>query len=273
MKAFKLTESNKDYHANTEFISSSGLRLYLKSPEHYLHYIQNGQESKPAYVFGSFYHTSILEPEKLDEEYVREMMKPDQLHGMTAKANKEWRAYIEASGKSVIDEATAEKVEMMKEKLKTSPDLTKLVDKGINEESYYVEGFEGCKVKVRPDKVTANAIIDLKTTDNASTEGFTRTIFKYGYHIQAALYLDVLGQFDKKDRQFVFVAQEKTEPYSYQIFRLSDDIIEYGRWQYKDLLAKHKKCSDEMKWGGYESYNEISERGVTTINLPSWIQY
>lgn len=273
MKVYKKTESNKQYHSDKEYISSSGLRMYLKSPLHYKHYVEHGEESNPAFVMGSLYHTAILEPEKLKLEYIRTIHRPDQSKGMTAKTNKEWRSGLEARGRHVVDEMTWETVQAMKKKLSESDDLVRLIDKGMNEHSYYIDGFEGVKVKTRPDKVTKHAVIDFKTTDNASVEGFTRTIFKYGYHIQAALYLDVLKQFESQDRQFVFVVQEKKEPYAYQLFRLDEEVIEYGRWKYLDLIEKHKKCLEEDKWGGYEQFNEESSKGVTTIKLPGWINY
>lgn len=269
----KIIETNKEYHSKKDYISSSGLRMYQRSPEYYAYYLEHGEETNPAFVMGSLYHTAILEDTKLDEEYVLSSNRPDQVHGMTSKANKEWKSSCEAQGRTVVDEVTWNTIQEMKLKLRENPLMNKLMDKGINEESYYIDDFYGAKVKARPDKVTKYAVIDLKSTDNASTEGFTRTMFKYGYHIQAAFYLDILKEFDNTPRQFVFVAQEKKAPYSYQIFRLDDDVIEYGRWQYQDLLEKHKKCMSENRWGGYEQFNELSEAGVTTINLPYYINY
>lgn len=251
-----------------KYINSTGLRKYLKNPEAYKHYTLAGEDETPAKVFGAFYHTSVLEPAKIRAEYALEDQRPELDKGMTSKLNKEWKAGLK---KTLVSKSVATTVVGMKKKLTANPNLAGLIDKGMNEESYYVDDFKGIKVKVRPDKITKTAIMDLKTTTDASTDGFTRTIFKYGYHIQAALYLDVLKLFDPADRQFVFVAQEKDEPYSYQIFRLSNEVIEYGRYQYEELIELHKKCVRENKWGGYEIFNEQSEYGVQEIVLPHWI--
>lgn len=271
MQKFIKEESNKEYHADKSYISSSGLRMYLKSPAHYKHYELHGEDTNKAFVMGSLYHTALLEPEKLGDDYELAINRPEIDKGMTSKMNKEWKVWCEGQGRSVIDEETWKTIEAMKTRLRENEQIGKLIDKGMNERSYYIEDYKGVRVKVRPDKVTKHAIIDFKTTDNASTEGFTRTIFKYGYHIQAAMYLDVLKEFEGNNRQFVFVVQEKKEPYAYQLFRLSKEVIDYGRQECERLLEIHKECVEKNEWKGYEYFNEISEQGVQEIVLPSWI--
>lgn len=268
LKMRKITESNKNYHANKEYISSSGLRKYKSCPEKYLAYINEGDIQTPSKVFGSLYHTLILEPEKLKEEYYTEDDRPEIEKSMASKHNSLWKKNLD---KPLLSNSMVIEAKAMKERLKGDERLKGLIDKGMNEVSYYSDDLEGVKVKIRPDKITKNAIIDLKTTTDASVEGFTRTVFKYGYHVQAALYLDVLKQFDPQDRQFVFVVQEKTAPYSFQLFRCDDEVIRYGREEYRELLKIHKECVEKNSWGGYETRNETSEYGVATIELPYWL--
>lgn len=261
----KKIETNKAYHNTTEYISCSGLKEYLKSPAHYQAFLKEQPESK-ALTFGSYYHLLVLEPEKIKKEFATDGQRPDQTKGMTAKVNKEWKDSLTIE---YISEEDVQIAEDMKNQLEKNPNLKNLIGKGINEESYYLDDFEGVKVRCRPDKVTDNAIIDLKTCSDASTEGFLKQIFKYGYHIQAAFYSDILKQIDGKDRQFVFIAQEKKAPYAFQVFRVDHTILLQGRSEYKELLKVHKHCIETNTWGGYETYSE-SEYGVVELSIPAW---
>lgn len=260
------TENNKTYHDNIEYISCSALKQYLKSPAHYKAYIEEEREQTPALIFGSFYHLMILEPAKVKEEFITELDRPDKTKIMRAQMNKQWK---ENSDKTYINMKDVGLVLDMKKVLNDNENLKYLINKGVNEVSYYLEDLEGVKVKCRPDKITENAIIDLKTCEDASVEGFTRQIFKYGYHIQAAMYLDILQQITGKERQFIFLAQEKKKPYAYQIFRVDNTILEQGRYEYKELLKLHKKCLERNEWLGYESFSD-SEYGVVDLTIPGW---
>ena len=73
-----------------------------------------------------------------------------------------------------------------------------------------------------------NFISDVKTCQDNSPEGFKRDIYKWGYHLQAAFYMDMLGI-----DNFKFVAVTTSYPHTVEIYSLDEDTIEFGRnaWQ------------------------------------------
>jgi hypothetical protein len=88
---------------------------------------------------------------------------------------------------------------------------------------------EGMLLKGRVDIVAidqhgATTIADVKTTEDASIEAFSKTIAQYGYAQQAAYYMDLLGA-----SHFVFIAVEKTAPYAVGVYCLDAASIAVGR--------------------------------------------
>src|SRR5690606_1177382 len=139
---------------------------------------------------------------------------------------------------------------------------------GEIELSHYTE-LNGVKVKVRPDKLKKRACIDLKTTDDASPAGFARSCHEFGYHISAALYLDVLETFGGKPRKFMFIAQEKKWPYVAQVYVASDALLAQGRYEYTIALERYKEALENGA-KGYEIYAEPGMQGIITLDLPHW---
>lgn len=140
--------------------------------------------------------------------------------------------------------------------------------------------------RVRPDLWRFDGIVaDLKTTDDASLEGFARSIVKYGYDMQHPFYLDTLNlalqqaaldtgaggqEFDGRTRnhptsakQFVFVAVEKTAPYAVAVYVLDTESVDVGRTKYETALRTYHECRKADAWPGYGDK-------VQTISLPQW---
>ncbi|MGA0841051.1 MAG: PD-(D/E)XK nuclease-like domain-containing protein, partial [Pseudomonadales bacterium] len=58
--------------------------------------------------------------------------------------------------------------------------------------------------------------VDLKTTVDARE--FERSVFTFGYDIQAAFYTEVAKVIDGKSRKFIWIVVEKDAPYGVQIY-------------------------------------------------------
>ena len=98
------------------------------------------------------------------------------------------------------------------------------------------DSLSSIKCKGKVDIINNNTIVDIKTTQDASFEGFRRSAYKYGYNRQASYYLDGFGA-----KEFIFVVIEKKAPYNIGVYHCSDDFIDSGRKEYSDLLMKYKK--------------------------------
>ncbi len=124
----------------------------------------------------------------------------------------------------------------------------------------------GLMRKARADVLTQDTkefttIVDLKSVgrEGASESEFSKSIFNWGYEVQAAWYLDIF-----EATFWCFVVVEKNAPYAVNCFSLSPESIAIGRRKYEKYLATIKSCMDSGNWYAYG--NEL-----TTINLPEWV--
>jgi exodeoxyribonuclease VIII len=111
-------------------------------------------------------------------------------------------------------------------------------------------------------------LIDLKTTQDASLDGFQRSIANFRYHVQAAHYLRTYTlATGNKPKGFIFVAVEKTYPFAVQVFKCSDELIGVGLIAVLRNLEQLKESFQlfpkETPWPSYS--NQMVE-----INLPPW---
>lgn len=278
-------DSNKEYHSKTEYISASGIKRLKQSP---LHFIDYKPTETDAMFFGSAYHTFILEPDQFESEYFvfDETHIIDVLKGEGSQKPRGTNKYKEwydeqmnlASGKTMIELPLFKLLEKMKARLLKHKYVKSLLSDGEAEMSIYceLELFTGqkVKVKIRPDymKRKKHIISDLKTCVSASTNDFPRHSADYDYHIQAALYHDIMSAIEGKELgwYFFFIAQEKTNPFAFNIFESSPQFIGQGRYEYEQLILLYLNCQENNRWPGYQVFTE-NRFGVNELNLPSYM--
>jgi len=287
IKGFTPVKVDRDYYSLEEFISYSGLKNLKKSPAHYRQYKDEPLDVETdAMAFGSAYHTYILEPEKFEQTYY--VFDDDAIYQVligegfkSPRSTKQYEEWAESEMRLIGDRKTIEKsdfqkIKDMKDKLMSHYYCRALLSGG--EAEYSITGTlqtsEGdINLKARPDYVKANKhfIIDLKTTFDASEDGFTRAAADNDYHIQAALYSDLMEMItgDSRGWTFFFIAQEKRKPYAFNIFEASPQFIGQGRYEYEQLLKLYKMCIDNNKWPGYQVFCEWKS-GNIELNLPKW---
>lgn len=136
------------------------------------------------------------------------------------------------------------------------------------EESYFWRDHNGVLRKCRTDLVTADGafVVDLKTTDDVSRDGFGRTIANFGYHVSAAWYLDVLNGLYGSDapQGFAFIAAQKRRPYDVAVHYLTEPHLRLGRMIYRRNLTTLMECYATGRWPG------VARGEVIEANLPTW---
>lgn len=109
-------------------------------------------------------------------------------------------------------------------------------------------------------------VADYKTAASAAAGAFSRSAANYGYHQQAAWYLDgirvLLGV---EDPAFVFVVQERDAPYLVNVIELDDTALTIGRDRNRTAIAKFNECTDNNRWPGYSDE-------VQLVGLPRWAE-
>lgn len=120
--------------------------------------------------------------------------------------------------------------------------------------------------KSKLDGVCGRFGIDLKTTQDASTDAFGRTAGKYAYYSQDAWYRDALRAcFDIADPAFLFIAVEKHPPYLVNVLELDPYDVELGARRNRRAIDLYRQCRDTDTWPGYGD-------GVNQATLPRWAE-
>lgn len=109
-------------------------------------------------------------------------------------------------------------------------------------------------------------VVDYKTT--ASTEPFAlrKSVHRYGYHQQAAWYLDGVETIGyPADTAFKFIFQEKTPPYLITVAELDDTALRIGHARNRRAIEIYRDCAAVDIWPGHSTDIEV-------ISLPIWAE-
>ena len=300
--------SNQAYHHEkpySDYLSSSSLKLYLKSPKAAKFALDNPFEEKSdALRLGSLFHGlmancaehydngTLAITEWLDGIAVftpPKNEKTGQPYGTTTKAYKEaYETFLQANesktiaSQDEIDTATHMAMSLIIDCGATSKQVRKLLKWGKPEVSHFIE-YEGCKFKWRPDLETKRKIIDYKTiaSDDLSERSINAQIAKFGYDISAALYLFMEHERTGQWKQFYWIFVSKQEPYdavmvdaSEWTYKHEDGIVlpQVGAIKMKALLDLHIKCEREQNWPGAEIYIPEADNGMRIMcpTPPPW---
>ena len=97
-------------------------------------------------------------------------------------------------------------------------------------------------------------IADLKTSRDASTEGFVKEAAKLWYNGQVGVYT-MAYKYKWKFPDFIHVVVETKHPYNSNLFRASDKYITEAQEELHNALMAFKYCMDNNLW--HKSYNFI----------------
>ena len=124
-------------------------------------------------------------------------------------------------------------------------------------------GLGKCRLDIVPQGEFADSLVDLKTTN--SLDKMPSTIADFGYHVQAAWYLDLynLCTGEKRER-WKFIFQESSAPYEIAVVELDPADIAIGRAWYLTAL---EQWNHSVETGHYPSPWDDE---VKIIGLPYW---
>jgi hypothetical protein len=212
--------TSEAYHSMPGTFSSSQLKTILEDPEmFYRKYITHeiGRESIPAFDIGTYFHTAILEPEKLTLECAV-------YTGI--RRGKEWESFkLLNEGKAIITSSELDQAKTLIKAVEQSKVAQSYLSQGKPEISCFADlyvyageiycngllltkdgwvettGFESAHmhgkkivIKVRADLLgDTGFILDLKsTTGNVKDSRSMRAkVSSFSYDLSAALYLDI----------------------------------------------------------------------------------
>ena len=216
-----------------------------------------GTHDTPALLFGRIVHQMTLEP----DAPAWWVVPPDDVD-LRTKAGKDWKAANEH--RKVVKKDTWANIIGVWGAIRSHMGIYRELTQGQREVSVYRKHTSEAGTVLRRgriDLVCASAnLLDIKTTEDARPEAFSKQIKTHGYHIQAAYYLDLWNECNPHNQKhgFIFAAVEKEPPHGIMVHRLAQRAIDRGREIYKELLDKYMDYRDRGTWPCYpETVQEI----------------
>jgi hypothetical protein len=252
------------YRSITSHVSISELNLFKIAPLLYKHRILDGHRdaATKAQVEGTAVHAAILEPEKFQQEYMR---LPDVDLRTTAGKETKKRLASQHPEAILLSGDDYDRYAAARDVVRSHEAASKLL-KGCEFEASMLwldaDTNVHCKGRVDGFNIHEDYVIDLKTTKDA--RHFTDSIVKYGYHRQAAYYLDGLSAATGRQwSKWYWIAVEIEPPFLCAVYEIAPLDLDIGRREYKELLKEYGEC---RKSGVYPGLPQT----VQTIELPGW---
>jgi len=146
----------------------------------------------------------------------------------------------------------------MSKSVAAHPAAAALLDGAQREVSLFKEHRTGLRLKGRLDVLGNGYVADVKTAEAGDAGGFAAAVFKYGYHVQAAMYCQLAGV-----ERFSFITVEKAPPYAVAVYDLSAKALQVGLQALNFALEAIADCTEAGEWPAYSCRPEV-------IDLPGW---
>ena len=202
-----------------QFLSNSNIQALLSNPLS----MNAPQPPNPNFAIGGYFHTAILEPDKLNKYKI--------INTTTRNTN----VYKELSGGEIcLLQHEVDNIELLKDKMLSNKVCESLI-RGFNVE-YEVPGIveiDGVMWKGKADIINHDEglIVDLKTTSDLA--GFGYSAKKYNYDSQAYIYKKLFGY------DLIFIAIDK-KTHQIGIFDCSDRFLQGGEDKVKKAIDAYK---------------------------------
>ena len=209
----KRLRNDEDYYGDfgKQYLSNSDIYYLLNNPLKF----KQPMEPSTAFLVGGYFHTAILEPDKLKSFKVIE------------STTRNTKAYKEMSGGELcLLQHEVDQIELMKDKLMENDIIADLImgtEGKLNDyEEPNVKMIEGKMWKGKADIVNHNEglVIDLKTTGDINK--FKSSAWRFNYDSQAYIYKMMFGY------DFLFIVIDKST-HQVGMFDCSPQFYESGK--------------------------------------------
>jgi len=201
-----------------QYLSNSDISTLLKDP------LALGKQRKPtpAFLIGGYFHTAILEPDKLKNFKIIEA------------ANRNLKAYKEISGGELcLLQSEVDMIEVMTDKILSNTVCEGLIRGNCEYETPGIGELENELWKGKADILNHDEklIIDLKTT--ADIDKFKWSASKYNYDSQAYIYQQLFGY------EMLFIVIDKTT-HQIGLFDCSTEFLQRGADKVKRAVEQYQ---------------------------------
>lgn len=226
------------------------------------------ENTSPAKEFGQMFHTALLEPDLFK---IRHVVSP--YTDFRTNEAKAWRDEQEKKGRTILSKVQQDTLDKMVGRAREHPQFSEVFRRaGMKRELTVISRDPAtglllrCRIDILP---SGNIIPDIKSTLDASPEGFGRQVWNLEYGMQAAHYLKVYNIANPQDKrtEFMFYAFEKEPPYLSAFYVTPYMVIQYYQ---RILRARLYVIANCMKTGVWPGYPEREGRRWPEFELPGW---
>jgi len=221
-------------------LSSSIIKTILKSPKEYKKYLEtDGDNDSQPLRDGKLFHWRVLEPDKFDNLNIIDI------------ASRNTKAYREAVIEmgAVFTTKEVNQAICLADIMHNNKEAMELIE-GADYEVPQIQMIDGIAIRGKADiLLNGNHIIDIKTT--ADISGFQWSAKKFGYDLQAYLYLQLFPEVDK----FTFLCIDK-KTHDIGIYECSDEFLQSGKDKLEQGIAQYRK------FFGHEGSDDIIQQYV-----------
>ena len=217
----KKLREDEHYYGNfgKKYLSNSDISTLLTNPLA----LGKASEMRPAFLVGGYFHTAILEPDKLKK------------YRVIPSTTRNTKVYKEMSGGELcLLQHEVDQIELMVDKMLSNNMCKGLIKGGGNEyEKPNIKKIEGQMWKGKADIINhqERLVVDLKTTNDI--QKFKWSASKYNYDSQAYIYSELFGY------EMVFVVIDKNT-HQLGLFDCSAEFYAKGRDKVQRAVEAYK---------------------------------
>jgi len=202
-----------------KYLSNSDISTLLTNPLA----LGKALEMRPAFLVGGYFHTAILEPDKLKK------------YRVIPSTTRNTKAYKEMSGGELcLLQHEVDQIELMVDKMLSNNMCKGLIQgEGSEYEKPNIKKIEGEMWKGKADIINheERLVVDLKTTNDI--QKFKWSASKYNYDSQAYIYSELFGY------EMVFIVIDKTT-HQIGLFDCSAEFYAKGRDKVQRAVEAYK---------------------------------
>lgn len=269
--------TNSQYHEDDGRLSSSAIRLFLRSPALYrATYIDQTieREETPAMVLGAALHLLLFG----GGEIIRS--------GAEVRRGKRWEADLELAGPNDVvlpapawDSLRAMHQALLEDSSPAGELARELVLEGCGHPEWaHRFGLLGADCKVRVDRLRMlpsgrMAMVELKTTNDPRPHRYTTQVAELRYDVQAALYgagvEDALGDL-AFDAVAIHVVVGSSPPHEVAVYDLTPWAMGPGARDLGRAIEGILECRKEGRW--YAPWQETPGGQIMQLDPPFWLR-
>ena len=249
----------EDLYRADPAINQSLLKAFSRAPtpQHFRYEQEHPREETAELRIGNYVDTFMFDKGCIPDKFAV---------WESRRQGKDWEAFEAANAdKTILNKAEQGRALGIIKSLLSHEDAVKIVS-ACTHQTVAIAEHPALKCRMKgaidllPDLSRCHAslaeyVFDLKTSADASPEGFAMQCWRLGYAVQAAFYGDLLELCGRKTTTFGFIVAENEPPHQVAIHYFKRDSIEIieARKKYEGWMEKYLACVAKGEWPGYGS--------------------